>query len=106
MYSLIYYVPESDHERVKQALFAQGAGETELYDECCWQTLGTGQFRPKSGSEPAIGIPGKLSKVQEYKVEMICMDTKINQVVATLIQVHPYEQPAYYVTRVKTLSEL
>jgi len=33
--------------------------------------------------------------VTEYKVEMICIDAVVKNVVQTLLNVHPYEEPAY-----------
>ncbi len=98
MYSLIYYIPPDEHERVKQALFDCGAGKMGQYEECCWEVLGKGQFRPQEGSNPAIGKTGQLEKVDEYKVEMVCDDSVIQKVVKTLLKEHPYEQPAYSVT--------
>ncbi len=53
MYKICFYVPESHLEKVKEALFATGAGRIGDYDHCCWQTRGTGQFRPLA-SRPAI----------------------------------------------------
>ncbi len=106
MYSLIYYVSENDHEPLKRALFSSGAGKIGNYDECCWEVLGNGQFRAQAGSQPTLGKIGELEKVSEYKVEMVCEDTLIHKVVETLLKEHPYEQPAYFVTRVLSLNEL
>lgn len=106
MYSLTYYIPPDDHERVKQTLFSCGAGKIGQYDECCWEVLGNGQFRAKKGSHPALGKIGQLEKVSEYKVEMVCEDSLITAVIETLLKGHPYEQPAYFVTQVKSLEDL
>lgn len=102
MYALIYYVPLEHHATVKQALFDSGAGRFGKYDECCWQVKGEGQFRPLPGSHPVTGSSGQLSEVDEYKVEMVCDDRLIRKVVQTLLDVHPYEQPAYYLFPVQT----
>ena len=106
MYSLSYYVPPEAHERVKQALFACGAGKTGHYDKCCWEVLGHGQFRAQAGSRPAIGKIDQLEKLTEYKVEMVCEEQYIRKVVETLLREHPYEQPAYFFRPVMTLSDL
>jgi len=101
MYFLSYYIPETDHERVKQALFVQGAGKTGCYEQCCWAVKGQGQFKPTPGSSPVVGHIGQLEKLIEYKVEMICKDKNIKQVIETLLIEHPYEQPAYFFYPVK-----
>ena len=85
---------------VKTALFNAGAGKIGNYDSCCWETLGTGQFRPLEGSNPAIGSYGMIERVEEYKIEMVCAKERIKEVIAALKVAHPYEEPAYEVYEV------
>lgn len=99
MYKLCFFVPQADAEAVKAALFAAGVGRIGDYDQCCWQTLGQGQFRPLVGANPYLGQHGQLETVAELKVEMVCMDERIHIAVATLKQAHPYEEVAYEVYR-------
>ena len=106
MFKLCFFVPESHVELVKDALFEQGAGKIGDYDCCAWQVLGAGQFRPLQGSQPYIGETEKITRLSEYKVEMVCADQLIKQVVKTLLQVHPYEEPAYEVYPVFAVDEL
>ncbi|KKN19352.1 hypothetical protein LCGC14_0946570 [marine sediment metagenome] len=105
MYKLVFFVPESHKERVKQAVFTQGAGCYDTYDCCSWETIGTGQFKPLSGSQPFIGEQDKIETVVEYRVEMICASDKIKAVLQALILSHPYETPAYEVWSIQTLDD-
>jgi hypothetical protein len=95
MYKLSFFVPEKDANKVKQALFDIGVGRIGDYDSCCWQTLGTGQFRGLEGSSPTIGKVNQVEYVQEYKVEMVCSDDLISSAITTLKSAHPYEEVAY-----------
>jgi len=95
MYKICVYIPENSVEKVKQALFDAGAGKIGNYDCCCWQSSGVGQFRPLTGSTPAIGSFGKVEKVQEFKLELVCQDDLITTAVAALRESHPYEEPAF-----------
>lgn len=95
MYKLCFYVPATHVEQVKNALFAKGAGRIGDYAACAWQVLGEGQFMPLESSQPFIGEVGKISKVAEYQVEMVCAAKYIHDVIAELQRVHPYEEPAY-----------
>ena len=95
MYKLCFYVPESHLEPVKQAIFDAGAGCIGEYEQCCWQVLGEGQFRPRAGAQPFIGKQGELERVAEYRVELVCSDELIARSVAALKAAHPYEEPAY-----------
>jgi len=98
-YQISFYVPEKQCEQVKQAMFDAGAGILGNYQECSWQTLGQGQFKPLEGSQPFLGKQGELEKVAEYKVEMICTEENIKPVIQALKSSHPYEVPAYFVTK-------
>jgi hypothetical protein len=103
MYKLCFYVPQSHLEEVKSAVFAAGAGRIGNYDNCCWQVLGQGQFKPLDGSQPFLGQQGGVEAVDEYRVEMVCAPQYLEAVVAALLQSHPYETPAWDV--VSTVTE-
>ena len=102
-YHLIVYVPESHLEKVKEALFAIGAGRTAHYDSCCWQSEGLGQFRPLEGSTPFVGEAGALHQDAEWKLEMLCDASVIHKVEAAIREVHPYEEPAFSLIPTMTL---
>ena len=101
MYKFAFFVPEEDAEAVKEAVFATGAGRIGLYEHCCFQTLGTGQFRPLEGADPHLGQVNQLEKVQELKVELVCEEAQIQAAVAAMKAAHPYEEPAYEVWRLE-----
>lgn len=106
MFKLSFFVPDADLEPVKSALFAAGAGRQGDYQECCWQTLGTGQFRPVNNASPAIGSIGQLEKVSEWRVEMICAPDDIKAAIAALLAAHPYEEVAYDLVKLVDPSHL
>lgn len=101
MFKLCCYIPESHVETVKTALFEAGAGRIGNYEHCAWQVLGQGQFRPLADSKPFIGAQDALESVAEYRVEMVCADEVIADVIDALRQAHPYEEPAFDVIRVE-----
>jgi hypothetical protein len=75
-FRLVFFVPLSALEVCKTAIFAAGAGRYPgpgNYTECCWTTIGTGQFRPGDTANPHIGSVGTLEKVQEARVEALCL---------------------------------
>lgn len=83
-------------------MFAAGAGRIGDYEHCCWQVLGQGQFKPLEGSDPYIGQQDVVEQVAEYRVEMICKEDAIVEVVSALKRAHPYEEPAYDVMRLES----
>ena len=102
LYQISFYVPVTHCEIVKASMFEAGAGRVGDYQECAWQTLGEGQFKPLTSSQPFIGEIDKLEKVTEYKVEMICVEGVLKQVVQALKSSHPYEVPAYQVIKLES----
>ncbi|MEH6616456.1 MAG: YqfO family protein [Porticoccus sp.] len=99
MYKLVFFVPLSHVNSVKQAVFDAGAGRIGDYEHCSWQALGEGQFRPLAGSSPCLGQVGELEHVEEYRVEMVCADELIESAARALLASHPYEEPAYDIWR-------
>lgn len=105
LFSLVFYVPESHAEAVKETLFAAGAGRIGSYDRCSWETAGTGQFRPLAGSDPYIGGEGTVEKVTELRIECVVTREFLEPVLKALVAAHPYEQPAYHCVPVLTLED-
>lgn len=101
MYQIVFYVPASHVEVVKEALFAAGAGRIGNYDGCSWQVLGEGQFRPGEGSDPFLGSEGELERVPEFRVELVCGDDVLGAALSALREAHPYEEPAFHTWRVE-----
>ena len=99
MLQINFYVPNNDAELVKNAMFSAGAGKVGCYSHCAWQTDGTGQFMPTSGANPAMGELNQLEILSEVKIEMICTDECIDQVLSAMKTSHPYEEVAYSVIR-------
>ena len=74
-YKLIFTVPHSSLEACKDAIFAVGAGTYPggKYTNVCFEIPGLCQFRPGEGAKPNIGSVGQLEKVEEMKVEILCV---------------------------------
>lgn len=101
MYMIIFNVPSSHLESVKTAIFDAGAGRVDNYSHCSWEVIGEGQFLPLPGSQPYIGQQGQLEIVPEYRVETVCFEEQIKEVIAALKLAHPYEQPSYQVLKLE-----
>ena len=103
MYPISVYVPETDLEIVKNAMFDAGAGRYDNYEQCAWQTIGMGQFKPINNANPAIGLLDELEAIEEYKVEMICVDDNLQMAIQAMKFAHPYEEVAYNVIKIESL---
>lgn len=103
MYKLCFFVPATFAEKVKQAVFETGAGRLGNYEECAWQTSGQGQFKPLETANPFIGASGRLERVEELRVELLCSDDVVHEAVRELKKAHPYECPAYDVVKLEEI---
>lgn len=101
MLQISFYVPETDLEIVKNAMFKAGAGQFNHYKNCAWQTLGVGQFQPISGANPTLGQLNKLEVIKEYKVEMLCAEARLALVIKAMKAAHCYEEVAFSVVKIE-----
>jgi hypothetical protein len=94
-HKLVWFVPEEALDATREAVFAAGAGRIGDYERCSWYTSGTGTFLGRSGTDPAIGEPGREERTPELRVETVVPAEKASEVVAALLEAHPYEEVAY-----------
>jgi len=94
---LVFFTPRESTREVLEAVFAAGAGRISDYEEACFVSEGTGQFRPVRDASPVIGHLGELEHVLEHRVELVLPRRLRDEVVAALLEAHPYEVPAFHV---------
>lgn len=92
---LITYVPEAYVEKVRNALFDAGGGKTGNYDSCSFNLQGMGTFKANEAANPFVGEKGKIHFEKEIRMEMIFPAHKENKIINSLLENHPYEEPAY-----------
>src|SRR5262249_35747256 len=81
---VVVFVPEADLARVSDALFAAGAGQIGQYSQCSFRLAGTGTFFGSSASNPTVGQKGRREEVSEWRLEVVCPEAVVGQVVAAL----------------------
>lgn len=92
MYKIVTFVPVKDADKVRQAMGDAGAGVLGNYTHASFSVRGVGRFKPGTGAHPAIGEIGKLMEVEEERIEVICQEEKVKEVVAAVKRTHPYEE--------------
>ncbi len=92
---LVVFVPRENLDAVAEAMFQAGAGRIGDYDKCSYRLEGTGTFFGSESTNPAVGEKGRLETVAEVRMEMVCPQRRVPQVVAALSAAHPYEEPAF-----------
>jgi dinuclear metal center YbgI/SA1388 family protein len=91
---IITCVPNEQLAAVQQALWMAGAGELGNYHHCSYVLQGEGTFFGSDAANPAVGQAGRLERVAEARLEVICPVAQLAGALAALRQAHPYEEPA------------
>lgn len=92
---IVVFVPEIHADTVREAMGKAGAGKIGNYSFCSFSTKGIGRFKPEQGADPHIGEIGKFEEVAEERIETICPREKLQDVIAAMKKVHPYDEVAF-----------
>lgn len=92
---LVTFIPVGEAEKVRNAVFAAGAGNIGNYDRCGFNLEGRGSFRGNAHSKPFIGEKGETHYEKELRFETIFPAHLQNKIIAALLQSHPYEEVAF-----------
>ncbi len=92
---LITFVPEDKAEEVRKAIFNAGAGQIGNYDNCSFNSSGTGTFRAGENTNPYVGEKNKIHFENETKIETVYPKHLEHKILSALFQSHPYEEVAY-----------
>ena len=92
---IVVFVPEENSKDIINTMARHGAGLLGNYSECSFSSEGKGTFRPNKNSNPYIGECGRFEEIKESRVEMICSKSKTQKAIDAMLNVHPYEVPAY-----------
>jgi dinuclear metal center YbgI/SA1388 family protein len=101
---LIAFVPNDKAEDVRLAMFNAGAGHIGHYDQCSYNTQGTGTFRAGDNTNPYVGSKGEIHLEAETKTEVIVPKPLLPKVIDALLQSHPYEEVAYDVYPLENIN--
>ncbi|NJM14173.1 MAG: Nif3-like dinuclear metal center hexameric protein [Bacteroidales bacterium] len=92
---LVFFTPVKEAEKVRMAIFKEGAGVIGPYDCCSFNVEGQGTFRPGENTNPYVGAKGEMHTENEVRTETIMPNYLLNKVLETIKKVHPYEEVAY-----------
>ena len=87
------FLPETHLAALQAALQEADAGHIGHYDCCLSYSPVTGCWRPLEGTAPYLGRIGEISSEPELKVEVTCRTERVEETVAAVKRVHPYEEP-------------
>ncbi len=92
---LVTFVPVAKADAVREAIFDAGGGYIGKYDNCSFNTDGSGTFRAGEGTDPFVGKQGELHAEPETRIEVIFPGWAERDIIPALKKSHPYEEVAY-----------
>jgi len=89
-----YTIPENA-DQVRNALFEAGGGNIGNYENCSFNSDGSGTYKGNDNSNPVVGTKGKLTKTSEIKIEITFEKYLQSKILKALFANHVYEEVAY-----------
>jgi dinuclear metal center YbgI/SA1388 family protein len=102
---LTTYVPKQNALKLKNSLFAAGAGNIGNYNNCSFSVSGNGTFRGNEESNPVIGEKGKLYTTEEQKISITFESKNEISILNALQENHPYEEVAYEIVTTENVHQ-
>lgn len=90
-------IPEEYVEALREKVNAAGACRLGNYDNCLSYHPVKGFWRPLEGANPYLGEVGKIEEGEEVKAEFLCAKEHVDEVVKAIKEVHPYEEPMFFI---------
>jgi dinuclear metal center YbgI/SA1388 family protein len=92
-FKIVTFAPTAAIDEVRTAMAAAGAGHIGDYDTCATEVAVTGLFRGGETTNPVVGKRGRLERVPETRLEMVCGSAALGAAIEALRATHPYEEP-------------
>ncbi|HEX8563042.1 MAG TPA: Nif3-like dinuclear metal center hexameric protein [Flavobacterium sp.] len=94
---LVTYTVPGNAEQVRSALFEAGAGNIGNYENCSFNSDGTGTYMGNEESNPKVGERFEFIKAPEVKIEVTFEKYLQSKILKALFASHVYEEVAYEV---------
>ncbi|HLS12798.1 MAG TPA: Nif3-like dinuclear metal center hexameric protein [Flavobacteriaceae bacterium] len=102
---LVAFVPKEHADKVREAMFAAGAGNIGNYSNCSFNLEGVGTFMPGEDSNPTSGTIGQLHQGEEVQISVTYGKHLRNKVLNAMITAHPYEEVAHEITVLENTNQ-
>jgi dinuclear metal center YbgI/SA1388 family protein len=96
---IVTYGPVESIDRIREGLASVGAGVIGEYEICSIEIPAMGTYRGGEGSNPVRGRRGRLERVEEVRLEMVCGDRGLAAAIDRIRSLHPYEEPPIEIYR-------
>ena len=100
-YKIFIFIPKDYIEQIIHSLQEFNVNKLGNYINCMSWCEMHSTWTSLDEAKPFIGKPGKVSMEEEYRLEFLCEESKVDEVVKYLKGIHPYEEPEIDVFELK-----
>ncbi|PNW29336.1 Nif3-like dinuclear metal center hexameric protein [Formosa algae] len=102
---LTTFVPKTEANTLRQALFDAGAGQIGNYSDCSFNLEGTGTFNPDQNANPTIGTKGEVHFEDETQISVTFVKHLESKILKALFNTHSYEEVAYEIITLENKNQ-
>ena len=102
---LVTFCPADHAAAVRDELFRAGAGHIGNYDNCSFNTTGTGSFRARENANPFVGKKNEFHFEDEVRIETVFPAYSQSRIIRALLAIHPYEEVAFDIYKLENNFE-
>ncbi len=102
---LTTYAPHAEASKVRQALFAAGAGNIGNYSNCSFNMEGIGTYQGNELTNPTKGKKLKDHSEPETQISVIFPKHLEASILKALFTAHSYEEVAYEITNITNTNQ-
>ncbi|CAA0144072.1 conserved hypothetical protein. putative GTP cyclohydrolase [Tenacibaculum maritimum] len=102
---LTTYVPPTEANHLRKALFEAGAGTIGNYSNCSFNIEGKGSYKGNDNSNPVKGEKGVYVFEEESCISVTFNSYLEQKILKALFNVHPYEEVAYEIITLNNYNQ-
>ncbi|WP_407266987.1 Nif3-like dinuclear metal center hexameric protein [Tenacibaculum maritimum] len=102
---LTTYVPPTEANHLRKALFEAGAGTIGNYSNCSFNVEGKGSYKGNDNSNPVKGEKGGYVFEEESCISVTFNSYLEQKILKALFNVHPYEEVAYEIITLNNYNQ-
>ncbi|CAA0213471.1 conserved hypothetical protein. putative GTP cyclohydrolase [Tenacibaculum maritimum] len=102
---LTTYVPPTEANHLRKALFGAGAGTIGNYSNCSFNVEGKGSYKGNDNSNPVKGEKGGYVFEEESCISVTFNSYLEQKILKALFNVHPYEEVAYEIITLNNYNQ-
>ncbi|CAA0162040.1 Nif3-like dinuclear metal center hexameric protein [Tenacibaculum maritimum] len=102
---LTTYVPPTEANHLRKALFEVGAGTIGNYSNCSFNVEGKGSYKGNDNSNPVKGKKGVYVFEEESCISVTFNSYLEQKILKALFNVHPYEEVAYEIITLNNYNQ-